>query len=238
MSWKYGDEGDVPVRWSRERKIEALLPVARIVAKKSGRKGLNKLGMEEDDVFGAAMLGVIKAVDAYNPARGRLTSFAFLCAYSAVNNEGDRYNPTSRTFRERGEYVTLVSSEFSAATGEGDWDMFEPVDETADVEAEVLAGADFEEVWANWSQALTAIQAQVADVAVRRLGNARAGHGERHPHFFEEVGLPYKQVDNAMMMARKGLRRAFLKQGVNPDTATMAELLAVRLPPRTDKWAH
>jgi len=232
MSWTYETRGDrdVPARWSRERKIEGLTGVGKSLANKWIRR-LGGYGMESGDLYSAAMIGVVKAVDTFDASRKiSLIGFARLCGERNIMTVSDRYNPTSRTYRKREEFVSEVS--LNSPAYEGDQSVQEKIEQLADgalfVEDQATAYSDFEDAWGNWSQALTPLERAVADVAVRRTENGSLSGISLEA----ECGLPRKSAHNSLERARKKLIKAVKDQGIDPETATMDELLAVRIPPR------
>ena len=99
---------EIPEHWSRDRKIESLLPLARILA---GRWRVRKdtTSLDGDDLFSIACQAVIRSVDEYNSAR-KVT----LVAYTkkrirwALQEAVRTYSHAPRTMVTEGKTVSWI----------------------------------------------------------------------------------------------------------------------------------
>ena len=220
-------KGDVPAKWSRDKKIEALVPVAKSMVHKWGRR-FAVHGMESDDVHGAAMVGVIYAVDHYDPSKGKqLKHFASLCANTRVMDECRyRYNLTKGTARQNEEYITWSPITYLSHDlddpltvedrAEAGIDPFE--DETV---YDLHGDANANEAWENWRSGLTKLEQSVADLYL-------SADEITYEDVAKKLGVNFKCVDNSMYRVRNHMQEVFKKQGLDPNAMTRDEILAVR----------
>ncbi len=205
--WRIGDAGDVPKRWSREKKIEALRPVARLLAGKAYRNKLAVIGLELDDVEMFALYGIIKAVDTYKPDRGlKLRHFAALCGRAEViTRVRSVAGAHRRQAAEADKYVAWLSLEAPCEDG-GDGgeqtmgDMLaDMADVSADTEMQALGSIIHQD---NVEEALAAARLTKLETSVFLLWLTGMDYAE----IAKQSGRNQRSVDNALQRAMLGMR--------------------------------
>ena len=144
-SFKDQFRNDIPSRWSRERQIDSLMPIADYLARHYYNQGL-KARLDRDDLFAIAAAGICQAVDTFKTDRNaKLITWAVVKSRSvlleAIRN--NRLEPRSmQNEQDRVQWVLFSTIGQDGKNTMGDWFGDNLRDVTQNTEATVMAGEE------------------------------------------------------------------------------------------------
>lgn len=102
--------GDIPADWSREKKIQELLGIARIVSRRWRCLDKGQVCLDVSDLYQTAAMAIVQAVDDYNPSLGvQLGAYAMIRAQYAVRDCIRLSTHAKRRMKQQGQRVRWIS---------------------------------------------------------------------------------------------------------------------------------